>query len=88
MFTFEEYWVGYPSLDRYYQGNTALYVILSPTTLEICEIGSLLGCFYLLRNYPSEFLVKQEVLFSLGTAIVMSIIGQNTFYNNVRPVLS
>lgn len=75
------YYTGFASLDSYSQNDRAGYFILNLTFLEIFENSLLLGSFYVLRNYPSEFVVKQEFLYSFLCNFFFSILTEGTFNN-------
>lgn len=81
MFMFMNFWTGYPALDRYKEGGSSWYAIINLTTLEMLELLVLLGCFYTVRNYPKEFMVKQELLFTLVVNFILSQLAQNTYAN-------
>lgn len=78
---------GFSSLDIYRHADQDWYILLNPTFLEIFEGIVLLICFYvlrysfLIRNYPKEFLIKQEILFSLICSVILNLITENTFNN-------
>lgn len=78
---------GFSSLDIYRANNQNWYFIFNLTLIEIVENCVLLLCFYvlryfpLIRNYPREFLIKQEILFSLVCSVLINIVSENTFNN-------
>lgn len=77
----KKYTTGYASLDSYLSGSTIGYTISNPTFLHIAEVSLLFGSLFLLRKYPNEFMIKQELLFSLVVSLVCSF-GAELTYNN------
>lgn len=77
----KSYITGYASLDSYFNTWSAGYTLSNPTFLHIVEISLLFGSLVLLRKYPREFMVKQEILFSLVVNVVCAALAEFT-YNN------
>lgn len=64
----------YPSLNWFCPGRKRNYILVNLGFFSMTEIALLCTCFYLLRNFPSNFGVKKEALWMCATCFVCTLL--------------
>jgi hypothetical protein len=72
----EYYYTGVRSMDAYVPHHQLSYSILNWTYFAILENSLLFACLFVLKNYPSEFKIKEEVCFSFAVNFALNFVSE------------
>jgi|JI10StandDraft_1071094.scaffolds.fasta_scaffold135296_6 hypothetical protein len=72
----EFYYTGVRSMDAYVSTHQLSYSILNWTYFSLLENSLLFGCLYVLKSYPDEFKIKEEVCFSFAVNFTLNFISE------------